>query len=252
MASYVVAIPSYNRADVIASKTLQTLLDGGVPKNKIYIFVANKAQEKMYSEMVPKTMYSEIVVGKVGIAPQRKFISRYFPVNKYIVSVDDDVEDIQVLRGDKLARLGDIDGFFKKAYQKMKEEGLFIWGIYPVRNPFFMYKETTTDLRFLIGVMFGYINRRIKKLEPSPLSEGKEDYEQTILYYKMDGGVIRFNNVTTKTKFNAVGGLGSDRHLMNKKAAEYLEKTYPDIITVFQRKNGMTEVKLARLERLYF
>lgn len=78
-------------------------------------------------------------------------------------------------------------------------------------------------------------------------AETKEDYEQTILYFKMDGGVLRFNNVTAKTKFNSPGGLGTDRYERNKKAAEYLQDKYPDIITVFKRKNGTYEVKLARL-----
>ena len=248
--NYVVAIPSYNRPDEIVAKTLLTLLDGGVSKNKIYIFVANAQQEKMYESVVPKTLYNEIVVGKIGIAQQRKFISRFFPVGQYVVSLDDDVEEVLMLRGEKLVHINDLDAFFKKAYLMLKREGLFIWGIYPVRNPFFMYNKVTTDLRFIIGVMFGYINRGVKRLEPSTKAEGKEDYEQTILYYLMDGGVMRFNNVTPKTKFNASGGLGKERQLMNKLAAEYLEKTYPDIITVFHRKNGMTEVKLAKLERV--
>ena len=37
MSNYVVAVPTYNRADVVANKTLQTLLDGKVNKNKILI-----------------------------------------------------------------------------------------------------------------------------------------------------------------------------------------------------------------------
>ena len=106
----------------------------------------------------------------------------------------------------------------------------------------------TTDLKFIIGVTFGYINRKSKELVPK--AEGKEDIEQSILYYLMDGGVVRFNNVVPKTKFNAPGGLGTDRQEMNKKAAEYLKQKYPDIITIFHRKNGMTEVKLARLPRM--
>jgi len=110
-----------------------------------------------------------------------------------------------------------------------------------------MYKEVTFDLRFLIGVTFGFITRHNKRLKMSIKAETKEDYEQTILYFKMDGGVIRFNNITAKTKFNAEGGLGTDRQERNKNAAEYLKKTYPDIITVFQRKNGTHEVKLKRL-----
>jgi hypothetical protein len=67
---YVVAIPSYNRFDVIAQKTLHTLLSGGVKKSNIYIFVANKEQKVLYESHVPKSMYREIVVGKIGIANQ--------------------------------------------------------------------------------------------------------------------------------------------------------------------------------------
>ena len=195
-------------------------------------------------------MYKEIVVGKIGIANQRKFISKFFPENQYIVSIDDDVEELEILKGDKLVKLKDVNGFFMDAYKLLKKHNLYIWGIYPVRNPFFMYNDVTTDLRFIIGVLFGYINRHTKKLEPSIKSETKEDYEQTILYYKMDGGVIRFNNITPKTKFNAPGGLGTDRYERNKNAAEYLSKKYPDIVSRFERKNGTPEVKLARLPRI--
>ena len=87
-------------------------------------------------------------------------------------------------------------------------------------------------------------------MEPSNSAETKEDYEQSILYYKLDGGVLRYNYITPKTKFHAEGGLGKDRFDRNKKAAEYLKKTYPDIITIFHRANGMTEVKFARMKRI--
>lgn len=250
MSNYVVAIPSYNRENEIIDKTLSTLLDGNVTKNHIYIFVANKQQAKLYEETVPKNMYNKIVVGKLGITNQRKFISKYFPENQYIVSMDDDVEELLIMKNpEKLAKIHDLDKFFKDAYKELKKEKLYIWGIYPVRNPFFMKKTISTDLKFIIGVLFGYINRHLKKLEPSIQAETKEDYEQSILYYKMDGGVLRYNYITPKTKFNAAGGLGTDRFERNKKAAEYLKKTYPDIITIFHRASGMTEVRFARLPR---
>ena len=251
MVNYVVAVPTYNRADVVANKTLKTLIEGNVNKNRIYIFVANKAQYKLYEESVPKSMYKEIIIGKIGITNQRKFISKYFPENQYIVSMDDDVEELLSLKGtDKLVKVKDVDGFFQDAYKLLKKEKLYIWGIYPVRNAFFMKPTITTNLRFIIGVLFGYINRHNKKLQTSVNAETKEDYEQSILYYKMDGGVIRFNNITTKTKFHAEGGLGTDRFERNKKAAEYLKRTYPEIITIFHRDNGMTEVKFAKMPRV--
>lgn len=247
MVNYVVAIPTYNRQDVLERKTLKTLIEGGVSKNRIYLFVANKEQYKLYEEVIPKNMYKEIIIGKKGIANQRNFIANYFHEGQYIISMDDDVEEFQMLKGEKLVKLKNVDDFFVNAYKLLKKNKLFIWGIYPVQNPFFMYNEITTDLRFIIGVTYGFITRHTRKLRPSINAETKEDYEQTILYYNMDGGVMRFNNITTKTKFNAPGGLGTDRYERNKSAATYLFKTYPDIVTVFQRKNGTYEVKLKRL-----
>jgi len=251
MSNFVVAIPSYNRENIITNKTLQTLNRGGVSPKKIYIFVANKQQYNLYDKIVPKNLYNKLIVGKKGITRQRIFISQWFPEGQYIVSIDDDVDEIQILnkKGDKLVRLEDVNNFFISSYKLLKNEGLYIWGIYPVRNEFFMKKTITTDLRFIIGILFGYINRHDKKLYPSDHIKSKEDYEQTILYYKMDGGVIRYNFIATKTKFNADGGLGRDRQKLNADAANFLKEKYPDIITIFHRKNGMTEVKLSLLPR---
>lgn len=250
MSNYVVAIPTYNRVKELVNKSLLTLKNGKVSASKIHIFVANKEQEKLYADAVPKALYHKIVVGKIGIANQRKFISKYFPEKQYIVSMDDDVEELEMMTApDKLVKIRDLDKFFKDAHKKLNDEHLFIWGVYPVHNPFFMKKNISTGLKFIIGVLYGYINRHNKKLEPSINAETKEDYEQSILYYKMDGGVVRYNYIVPKTKFNAPGGLGTDRFDRNKKAADYLKKTYPDIITIFHRKSGMPEVKMARLPR---
>jgi hypothetical protein len=98
-------------------------------------------------------------------------------------------------------------------------------------------------------VTFGFIVRHDKDLKMSIKSETKEDYEQTILYFVKDGGVIRCNNITVKSVFNAEGGLGKDRYERNKCAAEYLERKYPSIVRRKDRKNGMPEVRLVRLNR---
>ena len=57
---------------------------------------------------------------------------------------------------------------------------------------------------------------------------------------------MRFNDVTIKTKFLAKGGLGQDRFERNKKSAEYLQRTYPKLVSIFHRKNGMTEIRFTR------
>ena len=52
---YVVAIPSYQRSNIIVKKTLMTLQRGNVCKNRINIFVANESEAKEYENTVEKT-----------------------------------------------------------------------------------------------------------------------------------------------------------------------------------------------------
>lgn len=247
--SYVIAIPTYNRENTIVSKTLKTLKDGGIDPTKIYIFVADTEQLNKYG-FVPKELYNEIVVGVLGICEQRKFIANYFPENQYIVSVDDDVDELLMLKDDELIKVENLDEFFMDAYKLMEKEKLFIWGVYPVNNAFFMKDKITTDLKFIVGVLFGFINRKLKTLEPSPEIQVKEDYELSILYYKLDGGVIRYNNVTAKTKYYAIGGCGKDRLERNEISAKFLQQKYPDLVSIFHRKNGNAEIKLKRKKRV--
>ena len=241
-----IAIPTYKRHDILERKTLSTLERGGISPSQIYIFVANEAEKKLY-ETIPSSKYHKIVVGKLGIANQRIFIKHYFPEDSYVVSIDDDVEGLYQLSGNSLKEIK-VKPFFEKALQELKKEKKFMWGIYPVFNAYFMklVKKKSKGLTFIIGALHGYIVRYDKSLEPSTLSEGKEDYEQSILYYLKDGGVIRFNDVTIKTKFLAKGGLGEDRFERNKKSAKYLQRTYPDLVSMFHRKNGMTEIRFTR------
>lgn len=249
---YVVAIPTYKRAKEVTEKTLTMLKQGKVDAKIIHIFVANKEEETIYKETVPENMYGKIVVGKLGIANQRNFITSYFPVNTKIVSLDDDVEAFLKRSGpEKLVRITNVHKLFTQAFDKLEDEKLYIWGIYPVKNPFFMKDNVSTGLKFIIGAAYGYINRKLPNLRPSILAETKEDYEQSALYYLKDGGVLRYNNITIKTKYNAPGGLGvaNTRFERNKNAAEYLVKKYPDIFTIFHRENGMTEVRMSRMPR---
>jgi hypothetical protein len=250
--NYIVAIPSYNRSDIISKKTLSMLKDGGVNKEKIFIFVANNEEYKKYLHALQTytDLYNKIIVGKLGITHQRNFIKKYFKENQRIVSIDDDIEGLYKLTNSTLVKIQHVDAFFKEAFERLNKEGLYIWGIYPVRNPYFMQNTVTTGLKFIIGGLYGFINRKLTDLNPSSESEGKEDYEQSILYYKKDGGVLRYNNVTIKTKFLAKGGLGEldKRFEINKKSANYLEKTYPDLVSIFHRKNGMTEIKLRNVK----
>tara|TARA_R110000765_G_scaffold74301_1_gene145587 strand:+ start:480 stop:1229 length:750 start_codon:yes stop_codon:yes gene_type:complete len=241
-------IPSYERPLELKLKTLSTLKRHGIDKDNIWIFVANNEECKKYEEVLDPDTYKEIKVGEKGIRNQRKYISEFFMEGIHIISLDDDIEEIYFRLNDKEQEiLPDLNNFIKTAENEMKENDAYLWGVYPVNNPYFSpKKQISTNLQFIIGVFHGYINRHDNNLYPHPSSESKEDYEQSILFYKKDNSIIRFNNIRFKTKFNAVGGLGKDRFDMNKQAQDYLKETYPTFIKSWDRKCGKPEVKFLK------
>lgn len=248
---YVVAIPSYKRADLLVKNTLKTLIDGKVPPKKIYIFVANKEEEKEYLRVVPKNMYFKIVVGVLVLRNQRNFITKYFPENKLLVELDDDVKKVlklvpgngatreQKQKNNKLVQLKDLNTFFINAFNKLKNNPKkpYLWGVYPVNNPFFLTDKVTDDLRFIVGPMWGKINRHDDKLQLK-LKE-KEDAERTLRHYKKDGSVLRFNNITIDTTFYITPGgyqaSSMDRYKEAEHDANYLVKHFPLLVTKYYK-----------------
>lgn len=251
--AYVVAIPSYRRAELLRDKTLRMLSKGGVPPERIHVFVANKTEAAAYAAAIPRELYGRIVVGKRGITPQRRFIARHFAEGTAIVSVDDDVASLhrRVSATELSPPIADVHGFFARAFAECRREGLYLWGVYPVLNAFYMKPGVTHDLKFVLGTLYGFINRRDRALMPT-LGE-KEDIEMSIRYYLKDGGVVRFNDVALKTRFhNPNGGLGdvAGRFDVNERAAAALKARYPDLGFVWHRKSGMAEFRLARRPRV--
>jgi hypothetical protein len=253
---YVVAIPSYDRAELLLNKTLKTCQEQNIKPNKIDIFVANKEEESKYKSLIDKKLYNKMIVGVKGLSNQRNFITDYYPEGKYIVFMDDDIEAIlkkkyNIKDSKELVKI-DIDKFVKNAFKLLKEKKLFIWGVGAVLNPYFMYDKITTDLRYLVGAFFGVINRHSKDIKLSKDGD-LEDILRTILYYKKDRGVLKFNNITIKTKYYNVGGLQSEygdvekRIKSRKERAEKLFEKYPEYISnLFQRPSGLWEVRLKR------
>jgi hypothetical protein len=226
-ASYVIAIPSYKREHALKTHTLRCLRY--IPLEQIYIFVANDQEYDNYKTVLPDY---QIVVGQEGLVNQRNFISKYFPIDTKIVSIDDDIQEFIIKKDDKLEIIDDIDIFFKEGFNTLEKENAHLFGFYPVLNKLFMKETITTDFRFIIGSCFGYINSHIYLT----LSE-KDDYQRSILYFLRDKKVVRFNYISMKTKYYKMkGGLQSiscrttsnSRKQEQEKAVKYLIETYPD------------------------
>mgnify|MGYP003646717065 CR=1 FL=1 len=142
------------------------------------------------------------------------------------------------------------DIFFKEAFEICILNKSYIWGLYPVLNPFFRINQKlfTTELKFIIGSFFGFINRpNDLDLELKLMVHGnKEDVERSILYFKKDGVVIRFNRIGFKTKYYGKdgGGLGTLNNRLESMKQETLNinNAYPELTRIKIRKNGLYEI----------
>ena len=260
LTDYVVAIPSYKRPDTLKNKTLKVLQKYKIDPKKIVVFVADKEQEKIYREALPKGSVGKFVVGVPGIKNIRNFMPKYFPEGQYIFYMDDDIykiydtystnksKDKSTYKHRELKSLKDL---IAQAFKLCEKSNITNWGVYPVNNPFFMKARTgdirdyvSTNLCYIIGFMTGVINNR--KAEIRTIDD-KEDYERSIKYFLKDGGLLRFNNITCYTKcYKEPGGMQVERtHKRIHDSAVYLTKQYPKLCTLnTSKKSGYTEVRL--------
>jgi hypothetical protein len=237
---YKIVIPSYLRSSIIKDKTLNTLEKFNVSKSLIYIFVVEEEYD-LYRNSVAEY---NIIIGTKGLINQRKFIENYFEENELIICMDDDIIDFDF-------KNKTFDEFVNEAFHTCLNNRAFIWSVYPVWNLFYRQKQNymTTDLRFIHGGFYGFINR--KSIDYGLPNDMKEDVERTLLYFIRDGIVIRFNQYGFKSKMYCKGGCGlfKDRLELNEKSTDYLVEKYSDYGKRKIRKNGCHEFNLIRISK---
>jgi hypothetical protein len=244
--NWVIAIPSYSRPTILQNKTLQLLKQNNIPNHLIHIFIVEEQLEQYKS--IPTDLYGQLVIGVKGLLNQRNFISNYFTEGQYIVSIDDDIKNITFIPDEQIPLVD----LFDKAFDICIKENAFIWGLYPMSNPFYQIRNEyySTHLTFLCAVLYGYINRpNLKSLECKVTAQyqgNKEDVERTMRYWLNDKKIIRFNRIGFITKYFNNGGLGllQDRmpHIIEETIA--LNNAYPELTKIKIRKNGIYEIVL--------
>ena len=265
-----VAIPSYNRADYITKATLSLCKYYNIPNEVIFIFIVDtEEQRKLYENAIDKVLYNgiHIIYGPLGLKNMRNFITNFFEEGTPLLCMDDDIlslhelyENNTITDKSKAAhwKLKDLtpESFLEwtiQAYTIMNNRKLSLFGIYPVKNGYFMkdLPEITYDARFCVGAFWGIINT--KQTEMFITLDEKEDMERSILFTLKDGGVLRFNNITLSTKYyKTPGGMqthqtNNDRKNSSIESAKMLYDKYPSLCTLYHgKKNGMCEIRFKK------
>lgn len=240
--SWLVAVPSYQRAKTLAAKTLAYLSTTDVPLERVTVFVASAEEEAEYRRGIGPTY--NIVVGRLGMRGARNFIQEHYPEGQEIFCLDDDLEALYQRQNEKrMDRLTDLSRFLDMAFAMSEKTKLRLWGIYPVGNPFFMKQTVTSDLRYIVGCAWGCRNARDASLAVT--MDDKEDFERTIKFYLADGGVLRFNHIAPRTRYyKEPGGMQVERTVRRvQESAALLAKRYPELCTLDKSKDHW-ELKL--------
>lgn len=245
---YRVAIPSYDRATTLRDKTLRVLLAGGVDPTRIDVYVRGQEQLELYSRTLEPGSYGRLVLfdGDPGVMPVRNFISRSYAPGTRLFQIDDDVYRIVRKIDDKLVEdVQDVDALIELGFATADEAGLYLWGLYPVKNPLFMKHRVRYDLTYIEGAIFGYTV--LGDDTELVRCDDKEDFERSIRFYLRDGGVVRLESYSFWSNFyTEPGGMQTYRTVETVEAgARYLLETYPELCSYFvSRGRGMPEVRL--------
>lgn len=260
-----VVIPSYNRADYINKATLEVCIYYKIPESLIYIFIVNDPiQINLYKTSLIKYTDINIIYGPLGLKNMRNFITAYFNEDTPLLCMDDDIMSLHCLCEDititdikkashwklEILKPNNFYNWTMEAYKLMKTRNLRLFGIYPVKNGFFMkdLPSITYDARFCVGAFWGVLNTKDDKMQIT--LEEKEDMERSILYTIHDGGILRFNTITLSTKYyKTPGGMqthqtNSDRIQNSINSSIILYNRYPTICKLYYgKKNGMCEIR---------
>ena len=245
--NFELAIPSYKRAVTLREKTLKVLQGcTDIDPKRITVFVADDNEKREYTRELDRVTYGKIVVGVPGMGAIRNYVQRHYPEGQAVLHIDDDIAALQVRVTEKqLAPFHELGSFAGDAFDVCRRVGARLWGIYPVNNPYFMKATVSTDLKYVIGSMWGSINTHDDVLTVS--LDDKEDFERTLKCYAKDGVVVRFNHVTCKSNYyGEPGGMQVERTEERVlKSARALVARYPHLCTLnLGKKSGHAEVRL--------
>ena len=243
--SYVIAIPSYKRAETLRDKSLAMLADAGISASIIHVFVATEAEKETYRSVLKPGTYGKLVVAEPGMGAVRNFITRYFPIGKKVMNIDDDIKEFKVLFNGGLKPTRNLDKIFRDGFAMAAKTGFRLFGFYPVANGFFMHDRITQDLRYIIGSAWGIINPGIDVLKVT--LDDKEDVQRSIIMYLVDGGVLRFETIAPVTAYYKEPGGMQEERTKNRvdKSAHAMVNAYPGLAKInLSKKSGFAEVRL--------
>jgi len=188
-----IVIPTYQRYHV---KTIDLLEREGLTAT---LYVANQEEYDKYKSRYPNY---EIRIGVRGIRAQREYIQSQYPEGTILLSMDDDIESYSHPRGLTMKE------WIEECETALRESKAGLLSFGPSSNPFFNGRFKLKEGRYLC-VAFVHMFKVDHSITGS--IDFVEDYDRSLMYLKKYGSVLRYGEITFKTKYWAPGGLSDQR-----------------------------------------
>lgn len=252
---YVVAIPSYQRANILNVATLPTLVKHGVDLERVTVWTATDDERKTYERDLAHKV--RVQTARPGLLAARQLYHQAYPPGTRILNLDDDIYNLLQKDGDSLRQPDwTVDQIVAEAFTLAEKTGSRIWGLNPVSNGWFMRDHVTVGLRYICGIFFGSYagDTEIASNRVVDASGSGEDFELSIKSFIRHGATIRLEFLTPVTKYFAQGGIhaelaghGIERADDHLRQLHALQAAYPDHCTVYTKAGGVANLRLKRV-----
>jgi len=252
---YQIAIMSYARPERLRDLTLKTLDRYHADHSRITVFVANEEQYQIYKQFVPHTIKLKITT--LGHFQSIKAAHMTYAPNTPLLILDDDIAALEQKQGDQLSEYdGNLDNLVAVGFDICEKTKSRMWGIYPVRNAFYMSDEIVVGLRYIIGCCWGTYAQDIAITTPNRLlSSSGNDYETTLQSFKHHGSVVRLNYITAKTDYFASGGIDAElktrgiaeRQKDHTQQLKRIAYRHSELASTYLKAGGITNLRLKRI-----
>ena len=240
-----IVIPTYKRAHIIITKTLNLLERLKYPQSDIFVVVGanNEDEFNEYLDVI-SSMYPDvnIILGdnSNGKASQLNFIRTELLEDKQLsIIMDDDIDEILVAK-DKKTLLPmtpeQFDTFLCIAPNLMREFNIGLCGVNHTGNPFYMGDKVRLCKTIICGGFQLFFNEPELNLK---INQGNDAYESCWYLDKFKDN-LKFDFITIKTKLFTAGGFYDIRQDKERTNKEYksVALEYPQYLDYYEWKEG--------------
>lgn len=231
MKDYVFCIPSYRRADNQAC--LQYLSNLGFGQDMINISTQDKADYAKY-----KCLYGRKarIVYRDGtcIADNRNTLLDMFGNDTRVIMLADAIKGFYRISNGKLQPLDSrkaIESMIERGYTISTAENAIMWGVYPIKNDFFM-DETYVVNNLIIGCFMAF--EKAPEYRFAREYRLKEDFELSLRMVEDGHNIVRFNDTTIDRRHKIKGGCQkmwqAAGDSVNAGACRMLLERYPELV----------------------